>query len=77
VLHDVHKGHVVSINGIFNPILVIDGQVAGTWRKGIKTKGVTIELKLFRRLTRTEMDMVRQAAEEYCDYLSLPLITVN
>jgi hypothetical protein len=34
-------------NGIFMPTIIIDGQVADTWKRTIKNKGIDIEFNLF------------------------------
>lgn len=49
----------VSSNGIFRPVLIVDGRVAGIWRRIIK-KHMTIEITLFTTLKRT----LKAAAEE-------------
>ena len=41
-------------NGVFNPTLVIDGRVAGTWKRSFKKGAVVIELAPFRPLTDVE-----------------------
>lgn len=77
VLHDLHKGDVITKNGMFSPVLVVDGQVVGTWKKTVRAKGVTVELDLFRPLRRSEKDLVHEAAERYCAYLEAPLVAVQ
>ena len=46
-LSKVYNKRTVSDNGIFYPLIVIDGQVAGTWKRTIKKNKVIIELLFF------------------------------
>ncbi|QUL58306.1 AlkZ family DNA glycosylase [Paenibacillus tritici] len=60
-------------NGIFLPIVVVDGRVAGTWKRTIKTKGVELQISTFAPLDLPTQEGVRQAAERYAAFLNLPL----
>jgi hypothetical protein len=53
-------------NGMFLPTVVIDGQVAGTWKKAVRKSGVTIELLPFFRFDPTLLEPV---ARRYGDFL--------
>lgn len=55
--YDAHRA--VSSNGVFRPVLIVDGMVAGIWRRTVK-KHVTIEITLFKKLERS----LKEAAEE-------------
>lgn len=49
----------------FQHALVIDGQVAGTWRAGPKGKGVELQVAPLRALTAAETRAVRRQAAQY------------
>lgn len=36
-------------NGIFNPVIVVDGKIAGTWKRTLKKDSVSIEKELFKK----------------------------
>jgi hypothetical protein len=55
----------ISINGIFNPIIVINGQVTGLWKRTIKNDRVIVETDFFRPHNKTEINLIRKAAEKY------------
>lgn len=60
-------------NSLFNNTIIIDGKIEGTWRKIIKPKELTLELKLFRQLGGKEKERVSLAAEKYGKFLNLPI----
>jgi hypothetical protein len=69
------SGVVLRSNGApvtFQHALVVDGQVAGTWRTRDVSEGVEIDVFPARRLTATEGTAVRAAAARYGRFLSRP-----
>lgn len=51
IIHADHFQKVVpGNNGVFSPLLVVDGQAAGTWRRTIKKRGVDVEVTTFEPL---------------------------
>lgn len=63
---------VIGINGLFNPGIVIDGRIAGTWKRNLEPKAVAIELHPFRPLLKKELAAVEKAARRYGDFIGLP-----
>ena len=59
-------------NGIFGPIVVIDGQVAGTWTRRLTVDAVAIALKPFVRLSADTAPSVAAAAARYGRFLGRP-----
>jgi hypothetical protein len=60
-------------NGMFKPILVVDGQVTGTWTRVVTKKSVSVTLDTFRPLTKAETQACAAAAEAYGRFLGLPV----
>lgn len=54
---------------VFGAPLVVDGQVVGGWKRVTDQKSVTIQLKPFFTLTRTDRTSLTGAAEKYADFL--------
>lgn len=50
----------VSDNGIFRPVIVINGQVTGIWKRTIKKDKVIIETELFQQYNKTIKDLIRK-----------------
>lgn len=59
-------------NGIFFPVIVVSGQVAGTWKRTIKKKSIDITLSPFSPLAVSEA-AVAEAAERYSAFVGLSL----
>lgn len=61
---------------IFSHLMVINGRIAGTWKRTLKKKSVMIETSSFTSLTVTERHVVAEAANRYGDFLVLPVMLV-
>lgn len=73
VLDPAHGG-VISGNGIFYPVIVLDGQVAGTWKRAFRKGSVVITLSPFVPLKKKARQAVAAAAERYGDFLGMPAV---
>lgn len=52
IIEDAHQDRVVpGRNGMFKPIVVVNGEIVGTWRRAATTKRVTVVVEPFTRLT--------------------------
>ena len=65
------RGNILS-----NHTLVIDGRVAGTWKRTLKKNVVIIELSPFTSLTKAGTCAVEAAAQRYGAFLGLPVTLV-
>jgi hypothetical protein len=66
-----HK-NVVSNNGIFRPVIVIDGQVSGLWRCVRKNENVLIEINFLKPQNETIIKQTEKVAKSYASYLGRP-----
>jgi len=64
-------------NGMFMPTLVINGRVAGTWKRVVKKKMVAITAAPFAPLKKAELRALAPAAERYGQFLNLPVELVS
>lgn len=71
---DAPKSRLVSSNGIFWPTIVLDGRVAGTWKREIRRGSVFITLSPFAPLEKKERQTVAAAAERYGAFLGMPAV---
>lgn len=46
-IEDLHIRKAVSINGIFRPVIVANGQIIGMWKKATAKKNIEIEKEFF------------------------------
>jgi hypothetical protein len=59
----------VSNNGIFYPIIVINGQVSGLWKRTIKKDTVTVEVKLFEPADPVIQHLINEKIETFGSFL--------
>jgi hypothetical protein len=64
-------------NGMFNPTIVIDGIVAGTWKRTFKGGAAAIGTTPFRPLTAAENEALNIAAGRYGNFLGLPVALLH
>jgi hypothetical protein len=67
---------VPGSNGIFMPTLVVDGQVAGAWKRRLRKNSVEIALSPFAPLGESEGRVV-EAAARYSAFVGLPLSAIT
>lgn len=60
-------------NGIFHPMIVVDGQIVGTWRRTLKRDSVVIETNIFPGHAPVEQEALAAAAQRYADFQQLAL----
>lgn len=74
IFDPTHNKHLdARVNPLFNHTVLVNGQIAGTWKRGAKKSLAEIELHLFATLTEPEMNALNNAAQTYSDFLGLPL----
>jgi len=56
---------VISKNGIFWPVLVMNGKISGMWKKTTKKDTITIEFDAFRPHNPDEKRLIEKAAETF------------
>lgn len=77
VLAPEHAGRIVpGGNGVFAPMMVADGRIVGVWKRSFRKHAVDITMSLF-----APLDIPTQrwadAAEQYADFVSLPLSSLE
>jgi hypothetical protein len=54
---------------IFNSTISINGQVAGTWKRTITKKGVSIKTKLFAKISKQANAALERQLDRYADFI--------
>lgn len=70
----VPQGHftaVVHSNGIFQPVVVMDGQVTGIWKKSIQKNRFSIETTPFQPFNEHQQRDIEEAGKAYARFLGL------
>ncbi|MBS1585599.1 MAG: AlkZ family DNA glycosylase [Bacteroidetes bacterium] len=73
-LHAIHNKKVVTVNGIFFPVIIVNGKVVGTWKKLQNKRGTNIDLSLFESLAAAKLKAISAAAKNYGKYMGLPVV---
>lgn len=63
-------------NGVFLPIIVIDGQVVGTWKRKVKRHGIQVLLEPFHKIVALE-ERIYEVVLRYCSFVGLPLLSIE
>ena len=67
-----YKNHTkaVSSNGVFRPVIVINGQVTGIWNRTVKKDKVVIETHFFSLTNKATKNMTEEAFLPYGNFLN-------
>jgi len=71
-LDPAYKKLLHTGNGVFKPIVVVDGQVVGIWKREFKKNSLVIEISPFNPLTKSNQQKIARAADRYAKFLGLP-----
>jgi hypothetical protein len=74
VLDPKYDSRVVSSNGVFRPMIVIDGHVVGIWKQSKRKDKVTVTPEPFEVLTVAEKQALAGAAQRYGAFLGQPVV---
>jgi hypothetical protein len=58
---------------LLNQMVLINGQLAGTWKRALKKEAVEIEMSTFTSLSKADRQLVEAAAQRYGTFLGLPM----
>lgn len=64
-----HTPKVFTVNGIFKPVVVVNGRVAGIWTKTEKRQHVELQADLFTKLSDKELSEMEHATARFGAYL--------
>jgi hypothetical protein len=64
---------VMTGNGIFKPIIVINGKVEGIWKRSITKDKVLVETQFFKPSARPGKKALEKALQPYGEFLGLPV----
>jgi hypothetical protein len=71
ILEPKYATRVNAGGGVLSPVIVVRGEVVGTWKRTIKKDTVTVKAALFRALNRADREAVAKAVDRYARYLGL------
>ncbi len=71
----LYQKKTISDNGIFWPIIVINGQVRGLWKRTIKKDKVIIETNLFEPVNKSIKNQIKKQSESFGLFLDKKIET--
>ncbi len=71
---DLTRKVVPGVNGVFQPTVLVDGQVAGVWRRQQARSAAGLTVELFSPLSGVVRRRLEQAAQRYASYLGVPVL---
>ncbi|MBI3518536.1 MAG: AlkZ family DNA glycosylase [Bacteroidetes bacterium] len=67
-----HQARAFSNNGIFYPIIVMDGRVTGIWKRTHKKDKVIVELEFFEKNPLPDTSVITKAVKAFGEFLNTP-----
>lgn len=77
VLDAKYDKQAISHYGVFRPMVVMDGQIVGTWKGAYERGAIVVSPSLFRPLTQAESQSLVAAANQYGAFLGLSVKLIN
>lgn len=69
ILDSNQSARAVSSNGIFRPVILVDGKVAGLWKKSVKGAGMVIETEFFEKKRGAGKQKLQGAIAQYVNFM--------
>jgi hypothetical protein len=73
VIGGLHLKRAVSSNGIFYPIVVIEGTVGGLWRRRTEKSRIAVEITFFQKPRRGLLDALESERQALADFAGKPV----
>jgi hypothetical protein len=70
VVEERYIKHIATNNGIFNPTIVINGQVEGNWKRTLRKDSVLIEPTTFETISKSNQSFLKTAAKRFGNFLT-------
>ena len=71
ILDVAYAKRVNAGGGVLKPVIVVDGQVLGTWQRRLGKKGVAITERYFSKRDRPTVEAIRAATKRYAAFLGV------
>ena len=72
IINTSHNKKAISDNGIFRPIIVVNGHVAGIWRRATKKNRIEIEISLFFQHDNEIISLIEYEVSNYVKFINMP-----
>ncbi len=68
------KVSIIHSNGIFVPVIVVDGEVVGAWSRKFEKEKVVVTLKQYVKLSKENLERVKEEVERYGRFLGMDTV---
>ena len=68
-----HNRTVIAINGLFSASIVVDGRIAGLWKRSVGKSAMELALQPFRPLPKSRLPALRAAVKRYGAFVGMPV----
>ncbi len=68
-----HNRKVITVNGLFYPTIIVDGKVAGMWKRGISKGKVNLDFQLFDNLNKKQLTAIKDEVKRLESFLEMPV----
>lgn len=75
-INEEDHAKAISKNGIFWPVLVVNGKISGMWKKTVKKDLLVIEIDHFRPHSGNEKLLLTRAAEKFGHFLEMKVVLI-
>ncbi len=75
VARDIEK--MISMGNALTAVIILNGKVAGTWKRALKKNTVEIRLGPFRKLSKDEQDALESEITRYGAFVGMPAVLVK
>ena len=66
---------LISMGNALTAVIIIDGEIAGTWKRIIKKNSIEMIIKPLRNFDKKEYEAIHQEEEKYGKFIGLPVVT--
>jgi hypothetical protein len=77
IIEPGHAARLIAMGNLLTSVILVDGQILGTWKRRLEKRAVTVETSLFAPLGQPEKQALAAAARQYAAFLELPLELVE
>jgi hypothetical protein len=75
-IYDIQHNKKLDARGnfLFNNVIVLNGQVQGTWKRTIQKNSLVVELNPFRVFSKPEKQAIASAVDQFGKFMNMPVV---
>lgn len=77
MLSSVLQPDVISANGFFRPVIMLEGKVSGLWKIIKQKRSIKLEINWFKTPTKKIINIIQQEASHLGKFLEVPVVDTN